>query len=73
LINLISDECSRTTQVTFRGRFIDRKEYCYSKHESTGFDRAVKDDNGLKEIEIHIVFYNGPDKRIYVGLVFLLT
>jgi len=27
-------ECSRTTQVALR--FIDRKEYCYSKHESTG-------------------------------------
>ena len=48
LINLISDddwlfdfmalfcECSRKTQVALRGRFIDRKEYCYSKHESTG-------------------------------------
>ena len=39
-----------------------------------GFDRAAKDDNGSKEIEIYfIVFYNGPDKCIYVSLVFLLA
>ena len=39
-----------------------------------GFDRAAKDDNGSKEIEyIFIVFYNGPDKCIYVSLVFLLA
>ena len=35
-----------------------------------GFDRAAKDDNGSKEIEIHCYCI---DKYIYVSLVFVLA
>ena len=43
------------------------------------YDRAIKDDNGSKELvdlrnrNTFIVFYIGPDKCIYVSLVVLLA
>ena len=44
------------------------------------YDRAVKDDNGSKELvdlrnrnTLVKIFNNGPDQCIYVSLVFLLA
>ena len=49
-------ECSRTTQVALRGRFIQsltEKSIAIQNMRLQGYDRAVKRDNGSKEIEIH--------------------
>ena len=49
-------ECSRTTQVALRDRFIQtltEKSIAIQNMRVQGFDRAVKDDKGSKEIEIH--------------------
>ena len=76
-------ECSRTTQVAVRGRFIQtltEKSIAIQNKRVRGYDRAAKDDNGSKELvdlrnrnTFLFIFYNGPDKCIYVSLVFLLA
>ena len=74
-------ECSRTTQVALRGRFIQtltEKSIAIQNMRVQRYDRAVKDDNGSKELvdlrnRNTFVFYNGPDKCIYVSLVYLLA
>jgi len=46
-------ECSRTTQVAPRGRFIQtltEKSIAIQNMRVQGYDRAVKDDNGSKEL-----------------------
>ena len=46
-------ECSRTTQVALRGRFIQtltEKSIAIQNIRVQGFDRAAKDDNGSKEL-----------------------
>ena len=46
-------ECSRTTQVALIGRFIQtliEKSITIQNMRVQGYDRAVKDDNGLKEL-----------------------
>ena len=46
-------ECSRTTQVALRGRFIQtliEKSITIQNMRVQGYDRAVKDDNGSKEL-----------------------
>ena len=50
-------ECSRTTQVALRGRLIQtltEKSIAIQNMRVQGFDKAAKDDNGWKEIEIHL-------------------
>ena len=82
MINLISNdgcdcsnswhffcECSRTTQVALRGRFIQtltEKSIANQNMKVERYDRAAKDDTGRfkKSKYIFIVFYNGPDKCI---------
>ena len=76
-------ECSRTTQVTLRGRFIQtltEKSIAIQNMRVQRYDRVVKDDNGSKELvdlrnrnAFVKYFYNCPDKCIYVSLVFLLA
>jgi len=67
-------ECSRTTQVALRGRFIQtltETSIAIQNIRVKRYDRAAKEDNGSKEqIEIHfIVCYNGPDKSgIFVSV-----
>ena len=46
-------ECSRTTQVALRGKFIQtltEKSIAIQNMTVQGYDRAVKDDNGSKEL-----------------------
>ena len=46
-------ECSRTTQVALRGRFIQtltEKSIAIQNMRVQRYDRAVKDDNGSKEL-----------------------
>ena len=46
-------ECSRTTQVTLRGRFIQtlaEKSFAILNMRVKRYDRAAKDDNGSKEL-----------------------
>ena len=46
-------ECSRTTQVALRGRFIQtltEKSIAIQNMRLQGYDRAVKGDNGSKEL-----------------------
>ena len=46
-------ECSRTTQVALRGRFIQtltEKGIAIQNMRVERYDRAVKDDNGSKEL-----------------------
>ena len=46
-------ECSRTTQVALIGRFIQtltEKSITIQNMRVQGYDRAVKDDNGSKEL-----------------------
>ena len=46
-------ECSRTTQVALRGRFIQtliEKSIANQNMRVQGYDRAVKDENGSKEL-----------------------
>ena len=46
-------ECSRTTQVAIRGRFIQtltEKSIAIQNMRVQRYDRAVKDDNGWKEL-----------------------
>ena len=46
-------ECNRTTQVALKGRFIQtltEKSIVIQNMRVQGYDRAVKDDNGLKEL-----------------------
>ena len=59
-------ECSRTTQVGS----LTEKSIAIQNMRVQGFDRAAKDDNGSKEIEIHCYCI---DKYIYVSLVFVLA
>mgnify|MGYP000458761180 CR=1 FL=1 len=76
-------ECSRTTQVALRGRLIltlTEKSIAIQNKRVQRYDRTVKDDNGSKELvdlknrnTFLFIFYNGPDKCIYVSLVFLLA
>ena len=71
-------ECSRTTQVALRGRFIQtltEKSIAIQNMRVQGFDRAAKDDNGSKELvdlrnRNTFLLY---DKCIYASLVFLLA
>ena len=45
--------CSRTTQVALRGMFIQtltEKSIAIQNMRLQGYDRAVKDDNGSKEL-----------------------
>ena len=66
-------ECSRTTQAALRGSFIQtltENSIAIQNMRRQGFDRAAKDDNGSKEIEIHCYCI---DKYIYVSLVFVLA
>jgi len=46
-------ECSRTTQVALRGRFVQtltEKGIAIQNMRVERYDRAVKDDNGSKEL-----------------------
>ena len=46
-------ECNRTTQVALRGRFIQtltEKSIAIQNMSVQRYDRAVKDDNGWKEL-----------------------
>ena len=63
-------------------KYWPKKEYCYSKHEIQGCDRAAKNDYGSIELVgffrffffrkyMLLVFYYCPDK--YVILVFMLA
>ena len=73
-------ECSRTTQVALRGRFIQtltEKSIAIQNMRVQRYDRVVKDDNGSKELvdlrnrnAFVKYFYNGPYKCFYVSLVF---
>ena len=67
-------ECSRTTQVGLRGRFIHtltEKSIAIQNMRVQRYDRDVKDDNGSKELvdlrnRNTFLLY---DKCIYVSLV----
>ena len=71
-------ECSRTTHVALRGRFIQtltEKSIAIQNMRVQGYDRAAKDDDGSKELvdlrnRNTFLLY---DKCIYVSLVFLLA
>jgi len=46
-------ECSRTTQVALKGSFIQKmteQSISFQNMRVQRYDRAVKDDNGLKEL-----------------------
>ena len=74
-------ECSRTTQVALRGRFIQtltEKSIAIQNLRVQRYDRAAKDDNDSKKMVdlkkrkyISLVFYYCPDK--FVSLVLLLA
>ena len=76
-------DCSRTTQVAFRGKFIQTltvKSIAIQNMRVQRYDWAVNDDNGWKELvnlrnrkTLIKHFINGPDKCIYVSLVLLLA
>ena len=59
-------ECSRTTHVALRGRFIQtltEKSIAIQNMRVQGYDRAAKDDNGSEEL---VALTN----RKYISLVF---
>ena len=64
-------ECSRTTQVALRGRFIQtltEKSIAIQNMGVQRYDRAVKDDNGSKEL---VDLRNRNTSSLYVIMVLI--